>query len=152
MQTVIVGIIMFVLVLMLLSIVAELVYAILDKRAKKWLRDRHSEISKELSDIGYRYRGDDDEFRFIFHKHDGFYISTQYSSSNVEERTKLMSAMKLRKVLFQMYETPYNQVLEPLFADYENHKKEKQEKANKALFSGNNYKRAVKFKRPDEDK
>lgn len=151
MENLLVGIVLFVLILMLLTIVAELVYAILNKRAKNWLDKRDNEITKELDNINYRLRTDD-ELRFIFHKHDGFYISSTYNSKAVDKRTKLMSAMKLRKVLFKMYETPYDQVLEPLFADYENSKKEQEEKANKALFSNNNYKRAVKFKRPDEDK
>lgn len=151
MENLLVGIVLFVLILMLLTIVAELVYAILNKRAKNWLDKRDNEITKELDNINYRLRTDD-ELRFIFHKHDGFYICSTYNSKAVDKRTKLMSPIKLRKVLFKMYETPYDQVLEPLFADYENHKREQEEKANKALFSNNNYKRAVKFKRPDEDK
>lgn len=145
----IVQIVLFVVSALVVVIISEITYALINKKVQSWISDRCSEINKELKDIGFRYR-EGAEYRFIFHKYDGFYIATD--SLNDQRRTKLMSAYKLRKVLFKMYETPYNEVLEPMFIDYENRKKEIAEKQNKERFSDNNYKRAVKFKRPNEDK
>ena len=151
---VLIQLLLFFLVVIMVIIIMDLVYLILDNKAKKWINKRSDEICQELSSIGYRYyestSTSTNKCKFIFFKVDAFYISEDNYKSKI--RSKTISAIQLRKIIFKMYDTPYNEVLEPLFSEYENEQKALVEKRNKALFSDNNYKRAVKFKRPNEDK
>lgn len=128
------------------------IYTLINKRATKWIDSKYPEIRDELKVHDFKF--EKESFTYIKLYCVGYYISEShyntYSKSNTAKRTKLLNAWQFRNVIFEMYKRPYNEVLNEMFLKYENHVSRLAEKENRQRFSDNKYKRAVKFKKPEE--
>lgn len=128
------------------------IYTFINHRVTKWIDSKYVEIRDELKVHDYKF--DKEIFTHIRMNCVGYYIAeshySSYNKSNTAKRTKLLNAWQFRNVIFKMYKRPYNEVLDELFLKYDNHISREAEKENKQRFSDNKYKRAVKFKKPEE--
>lgn len=125
------------------------VYSMVQNRARKWVTSKEEEIRSELKNIGLFYI--DEMIKRPSYDLSGFYISNSSYQKENEKRTITLTPCQFQKCIFDMYDTPYNEVLEPLYKEYENHQNSLMEERNSKLFSNNKKTKLVRFKRPEEE-
>lgn len=125
------------------------VYFMFQRSARKWITAKDEEIKSELKNVGLYYHAEN--IKSLTHDLSGFYISDSSYQKETEKRTITLTPCQFRQCIFDMYETPYTEVLELLYKKYENKQNKLIEERNNKLFSDNKYTKLVRFKKPEKE-